>query len=377
MPDQKLSDLTATTPAADDLLLVTDVSDTTDGPAGSSRKATLAAVLDPVLSGSNTFTGNQVIAPASGGIPLSVRAYTGGLTSGTLQDWRDQNGVIVGLMGRDGGFTAVSLFGNGVGVTGIPTANVDGLDVALADGLAYTDAAFAGHLAAGDPHPQYTTAAELSSALGSYLTTSAAALAYQPLDGDLTAIAALSTAGYGRSLLTQSDASSARTSLGLGTLATQSGTFSGTSSGTNTGDQYGSTTDNRLIGRSAGSAGAAGEIALDGSMRWRSNKPAAGGTLTTLTDGATVTIDVNTSNRNIVTVAGNRTVAASNDADGDQFSLVVKQDATGGRTLAWFNTVTWMDSATGTPVSGANKYTVFSFFRLSSGVYLGWQSNQP
>lgn len=41
----------------------------------------------------------------------------------------------------------------------------------------------------------------------------------------------------GRALLTGADASAQRTSLGLGTLATQSGTFSGTSSGTNTGDQ--------------------------------------------------------------------------------------------------------------------------------------------
>jgi hypothetical protein len=41
----------------------------------------------------------------------------------------------------------------------------------------------------------------------------------------------------GRALLTAADASAQRTSLGLGTLATQSGTFSGTSSGTNTGDQ--------------------------------------------------------------------------------------------------------------------------------------------
>jgi hypothetical protein len=38
-------------------------------------------------------------------------------------------------------------------------------------------------------------------------------------------------------LLTGTDAAAQRTSLGLGTLATQSGTFSGTSSGTNTGDQ--------------------------------------------------------------------------------------------------------------------------------------------
>jgi hypothetical protein len=41
----------------------------------------------------------------------------------------------------------------------------------------------------------------------------------------------------GQALLTGADASAQRTSLGLGTLATQNGTFSGTSSGTNTGDQ--------------------------------------------------------------------------------------------------------------------------------------------
>ena len=41
----------------------------------------------------------------------------------------------------------------------------------------------------------------------------------------------------GRALLTAADASAQRTSLGLGTLATQNGTFNGTSSGTNTGDQ--------------------------------------------------------------------------------------------------------------------------------------------
>ena len=52
------------------------------------------------------------------------------------------------------------------------------------------------------------------------LTPAAAAAAYQPLDSDLTAIAALSTTAYGRALLALADAAAGRTALGLGTAAT-------------------------------------------------------------------------------------------------------------------------------------------------------------
>lgn len=42
---------------------------------------------------------------------------------------------------------------------------------------------------------------------------------YQPLDGDLTAIAALTTTSYGRGLLTGADAAATRVTLGLGSIA--------------------------------------------------------------------------------------------------------------------------------------------------------------
>ncbi len=57
------------------------------------------------------------------------------------------------------------------------------------------------HLVAGDPHPGYLTPAEADAA-------------YQPTDADLSAIAALSTTAFGRSLLALADASALRTAAG-------------------------------------------------------------------------------------------------------------------------------------------------------------------
>jgi hypothetical protein len=62
--------------------------------------------------------------------------------------------------------------------------------------------------------------ADLASTLSSYLTTANGALTYQPLDGDLTAIAGLSTSAYGRSVLVLANAAAGRTWLELGTAAT-------------------------------------------------------------------------------------------------------------------------------------------------------------
>ena len=68
-------------------------------------------------------------------------------------------------------------------------------------------AAVAAHVAAADPHP-------------GYLTQSEGDARYQPVDSDLTAIAALSTTAYGRAFLALADAAAGRSALGLGSAAT-------------------------------------------------------------------------------------------------------------------------------------------------------------
>lgn len=198
---------------------------------------------------------------------------------------------------------------------------------------------------------------------------------WQPLDADLTAIAALSTTSYGRGFLTAADAAAGRTYLGLGSLATQSGTFSGTSSGTNTGDQTitltgdvtGSGTGSFATTIGAGKVTEAMQVLannttgnvsttkhgyapilpndatkyLDGTGAW--TVPAGGGssyagTIVTLTDASTIAINGNDwgiSGVLRVTIAadGHTFGAPSNPHDNQTMRLEIVTAAV--RTLAW------------------------------------------
>lgn len=60
------------------------------------------------------------------------------------------------------------------------------------------------------------------------------------------------------------------------------------------------------------------------------------GIITSDTDGATITFDCSVSNRHIVILGGNRTLAISNATSGQIIILELVQDGTGSRTVTWF-----------------------------------------
>lgn len=71
--------------------------------------------------------------------------------------------------------------------------------------------------ATGTDTTRAVTPANVASVLSSYLTTAAAVSGYQPLDSDLTAIAALTTTSYGRAFLSLSNLAALQAVLGTGT----------------------------------------------------------------------------------------------------------------------------------------------------------------
>lgn len=88
-------------------------------------------------------------------------------------------------------------------------------------------------------------------------------------------------------------------------------------------------------------------------------------------DGATVTFDLTSSNFHKVTLGGNRTLAFSNDQDGQTFKLLLTQDATGSRTVTWPAGIKWAGGSAPTLTTTANKGDLVTIHRLASGSYLG------
>jgi hypothetical protein len=104
----------------------------------------------------------------------------------------------------------------------------------------------------------------------------------------------------------------------------------------------------------------------------RVNMDSHDGAVRAATDGATVTFDCGKADKHSVTLGGNRTLALTGDTDGQVSLIILKQDATGGRTVSYWSGILWPGGTVPTLTTTAGKYDVFSFVRLSSGVYLGF-----
>jgi hypothetical protein len=97
----------------------------------------------------------------------------------------------------------------------------------------------------------------------------------------------------------------------------------------------------------------------------------AGRTYATLTDGATITWDLQTGFDRYVTLGGNRTLSITNAVSGDYGTLIITQDGTGSRTLTVPNATVPIN-----PTAGASTVIGFTYdgttFHWSAGynVYL-------
>ena len=113
-------------------------------------------------------------------------------------------GVTIAQIGDDTAIVVASSGDNVTVVQGVEAAGPPGVGGGVTDHGALTGLA-------DDDHTQYHNDARGDAR-------------YQPLDSDLTAIAALSTTSFGRALLELADAAAGRTALGLGTMATATAT---------------------------------------------------------------------------------------------------------------------------------------------------------
>ncbi len=95
------------------------------------------------------------------------------------------------------------------------------------------------------------------------------------------------------------------------------------------------------------------------------------------TDASTVTFDLSVSDWHRVVLGGNRTLAVSNATVDQQFTIVLKQDGTGSRTISsWFSGILWAGGSAPTLTTTPDKRDIFTFKVESGGVYLGMVAAQ-
>jgi cold shock CspA family protein len=93
--------------------------------------------------------------------------------------------------------------------------------------------------------------------------------------------------------------------------------------------------------------------------------------ITTLTDAATVTPNLNDSNNFDLTLGGNRTIANPTNLNvGQSGTIFISQDSTGNRTATWGSHWDWVGGTAPTLSTGANKTDRVDYIvRNSSSIF--------
>lgn len=108
----------------------------------------------------------------------------------------------------------------------------------------------------------------------------------------------------------------------------------------------------------------AGGVSLSVANTWTAGQRAE---ITTLTDGATITPDLNDSNNYVVVIAGNRTIAnPTNITAGQSGSIFITQDGTGSRTASWGSYWDWAGGTAPTLSTGASQVDRIDYIVRSS-----------
>ena len=290
-------------------------------------KRILAILAAPVLAFSQGATNDYIFyqKPATG--PLVVRPVTPSV--GKLIGWPSSiNAPAAITIGTGLDLTAGVLTSTGGtpawgDITGIPAA-ITTLSSATAVGLALMDDADA---AAQRTTLGLGTLATQSATISDYLTTAAAAGAYQPLDADLTTLSAATAAGL--ALMDDANASAQRTTLGLGTISTQASSSVGITGGTMSGMTAVSTRTLTVTP----SSGTNPKITLN-------NNTAAGSAI----------LEYAGSNTNVTYVLRDQATGGTLISDGDTGTvtgaMIAQSGATSGQALAW-NGSAWAPATVG------------------------------
>ena len=108
----------------------------------------------------------------------------------------------------------------------------------------------------------------------------------------------------------------------------------------------------------------AGGVSLSVANTWTAGQRAE---ITTLTDGATVTPNLNDSNNYVLVLGGNRTIAnPTNITAGQSGSIFITQDGTGSRTASWGSYWDWAAGTAPTLSTGASQVDRIDYIVRSS-----------